>query len=41
MTPAEECAVVCAKYRAFVLDMVRLTAGGPRGTPPEALCAAI
>jgi hypothetical protein len=41
---ADEHAAVYAryqKYKAFVLDMVRLTAGGPRGTPAEALCAAI
>jgi hypothetical protein len=39
--PPNQDAVALARYRAFVVAMVGLTSGGPRGSPPAALCAAI
>lgn len=36
-----EAKVRVRKYREFVEAMVRLTAGGPKGVPPEALWKAI
>jgi hypothetical protein len=40
-TDTESAVTLLARYKAFVISMVRLTAGGPPRTPPEALCAAI
>jgi hypothetical protein len=40
MRPNQD-AVALARYRAFAVAMVGLTAGGPRGSPPATLCAAI
>ena len=39
--PPNQDAVALTRYRAFVVAMVGLTSGGPRGWPPATLCAAI